>query len=414
MNYLKRSGNKYFVSWKVELSTYILGAIFILLLLYSYFVYILPVQIGSDLTGAFDAYSYANALQYTDDYVLDTQRFLFLYPQKIVAYINPHLIAIIIHGLAILPSYIWLKRHGEEKILRILLFASAFPESLLFLSSVNKEGIGICVLWSSIVAICAYRNKRFDFFLYFALSIILAEISRPMYGIAVGCILFAAIIPQIRSGLRHALLMLMMIGACLLFWAITFGPLNPILSEKFNAARAFVEWYNYIMPSPGSGIKAHILNLLYDKIISSEFSPSLILLAIIFIIFKALVYAFAIPTTFPYGASLASQTWTITLMISMTLTTLLLISAWISGRKQKVVGDVRYESIKLFSILFMLLIACSTIVFHFRYRVPAELSLIVWLLYKKSDSMRLKLFNKILVLSFATPISGFLIAMAHL
>jgi len=48
----------------------------------------------------------------------------------------------------------------------------------------------------------------------------------------------------------------------------------------------------------------------------------------------------------------------------------------------------------------------------FRYRAPAELSLIIWLLYKKSDGMHLK-FNEIFLLSFAIPISGFLIAMAH-
>lgn len=354
------------------------GILLMVSLAFCVLVYVIPAISGQSIDGAYDAFAYAANMSENPIFARELQPFLNIYPSWSGTVLFFY--ALLLHMILAMPALISLRALLGRGGVTIVLAAMMIPESTMFLGSISKEGLGIVAV---IVALAGQtlviRRRVGRGVLMCAYSILIAEVSRPFYGIPFGAALIIGFLPAIRPSTRLRIYFLLLVGLIIGLWAILLGPFASEFTEKYLAAKQFLDWFEEEMGSD-SPVKATIRQFFALAFGSNEPSLILILLISFAAIAKALVYVLAIPLVAPANFSnMPAQTWALTWQVAATVSSIAMATGLARVRKINLGKESKCRL--LFGVMLMLAISVSTAIFHVRYRVPAVVVILaaIWL-----------------------------------
>lgn len=350
------------------------------LLLEAVLVYWLP-RTSLSIEGAFDAYDYAALVASDDTAILESQPFLAIY-FSVRKWLTPEMFAPFLHLSLILPALFLLTKNpcGRELIIPVTT-ALAFPEFLLFLGSVSKEGLAIAGMVWCIVAFAMHRTGK-PIAMLFALgvAILIFEYSRPYFPIVPAGALLIAIFLNVRTQIKLLLITSAIIVSSIIYFTLgdVFGATVVDINEKINANVQFLTWFETNMESD-SAIKNYVRKLLSITLFQDEPHWSIFFLGPFFLLLKATVYTFAIPLISPPAFKYsAAYIWALLWQVAASATSLFVLYFVVKHLPRALrQGSQNDRLLILFAVSFAIAIAASTLIFHVRYRAPAEFLLLV-------------------------------------
>ncbi len=378
------------------------GIIVASLLITSFLVYIFPVWIDLDTTGAFDAYAYVSYLNENPVDAREIQRFLWLYPPNVMPSWALNIYAVILHLVLAIPVYIAACTLGNKWNVKAALIAILSFESLLFIATASKEGLGLLGVFSAICFHLSLDERRYKAAFFLAIySVFLGELSRPKFGLIIAACLWLSLIPYASLKWRRMFLLLIVAFASLMVWSILRGPFAESFAERYAVGRNFLEWFEVEMPSE-SGLKAEVRGFFSIIFASEEPTLSFVLIAFALSVAKALVYLFALPIiALPTFPNLPAQTWALTWQLATTASVVLLagglVNVW-RGRTSRI--HKVHAALMTFSVVLLYALALSTFIFHVRYRAPAIVSMLSVLIMIGAVRVRHIAFSVIFIFCF--------------
>lgn len=367
--YTPRRG--FLTSWFIAL----LSLIF-LALLYTIIVYVLPIKIDPNLDNSFDAFSYAYAINDDPSLAQEQQRFLILYPYLSVEWL--FLYAPLLNFAFLTPSLFLMRKYVGRQSFYILLACLALPESLIFVSGISKEGLGIAAAISVSVGLTllAQGEKRVTGILMCILGVIIAELSRPFFGAVFVFAVLLGALPLSSGFSRKLVLLLGFIFIGFLFWASLLGPFSNDFTLAYQSAREFVNWFESEMGSD-SFLKSAMRQFFSAAFASNEPTLSTILLILFAGLFKTIVYLFAVPLISPPNfTTMPAQVWAVTWQVAVSLSSLFTgMGIWRLRIKTALTLEDKCRLSFAFGLIFI--IAISTAIFHVRYRAPGVIVLLL-------------------------------------
>jgi MFS family permease len=353
----------------------------LVLLIYTYAitVYIIPIIVNQEIEGSFDAFGYAKGMVENAEHMRELQQFLNIYPEwsEIALFIY----APLLHLFLILPVIFILKNTIGRKGLVIIISAVAIPESLIFFSAVSKEGLGIVAVLAAVGGIIEInQNKKFWGSFLCIYAILIAEISRPLFGIVFSFSIIVGLIPVLKPNIRLILYIISALVLILSLWLILVGTYSEIFTEKYQSVKQFLDWFETDLKS-----ESFFKNLM-RKFFAVAFEPNEPLLFTIFIIivfafFKTIIYLLAIPLiSLPNFANMPAQTWALTWQVATSISSILMVIGLFSLRKYELSKESK--SLLVFGFCLAFMIAISTAIFHVRYRAPSVIAILlaIWLI----------------------------------
>jgi hypothetical protein len=353
----------------------------LLILSFSYCVavYVLPTLSHQEIEGSYDAFSYAANLNSDPIFARELQPFLIAYPGGWNAAFTPFF-ALTLHFILLVPPAIAFASLFESPELAALFAALAIPESAMFLGSISKEGLGLIAVASAIAAqAMIIRGRGIGGVVMAIYAVGIAEFSRPFYGVPFGTALLIGFLPACRPVVRRRIYFSIAVLLAFVTWALLYGPFASSFTEKYQAAKAFLDWFEQEMQSD-SPIKAATRELFSLVFASDEPSLMLIILVLASAVGKAIVYIIAIPLVAPANfMTMPAQTWALTWQVASSLSSLAVIGGlW---RVRHTPLDVESKCRLVFGFVLLLVISVSTAIFHVRYRAPAVVAILaaVWM-----------------------------------
>ena len=378
------------------------GVIIASLLITSFLVYIFPVWIDFDTTGAFDAYAYVSYLNENPVDAREIQRFLWLYPPNVMPSWALNIYAVLLHLVLAVPVYIVACTLENKWNVKAALIAILSFESLLFIATASKEGLGLLGVFSAICFHLLINERRYKAAFFLAIySVLLSELSRPKFGLIIAACLLLSLIPYSSLKWRRLFLFLIFIFASLVVWSILRGPFAESFAERYAVGRNFLEWFEVEMPSE-SGLKAEVRGFFSIIFAPEEPTLSFVLIAFALSVAKALVYLFALPIiALPTFPNLPAQTWALTWQLATTASVFLLFGGLVNvwrGRANKI--HKMHAALLTFSVVLLYALALSTFIFHVRYRAPAIVSLLAVLIMIGAVRVRHVAFSVVFIFCF--------------
>lgn len=341
-------------------------------------VYVIPQLSGQSIEGAYDAFAYAEILTTDPSLAREMQPFLNLYPDWSGA--SLFFYALLLHAFLLVPALNSLRFSLGRGGLAIVLAAISVPESAMFLGSISKEGLGIVAVVAAMAGqTLILRGNLWRGTGLCSYAVLIAEMSRPFYGFPFGTALLIGFIPALPKAGRQLVYASLMIALFIGAWAILYGPFAAAFTEKYQAAKLFLDWFEEEMGSD-SAVKAAIRQ--FFALAFSNDQPSFILLLMICLaaIGKAAVYILAIPSIAPAGfTNMPAQAWALTWQAAASMSSIAVVVGFFGIRKRAL--DTHSKCRLWFGLTLLLMISISTAIFHVRYRAPAVVVLLatVWL-----------------------------------
>ena len=375
-------------SWRSSV-TLAFACFFLVVLLYSLLVYVVPTLSGQDIAESFDAFSYAEWLQEDPEFIKERQPFLTAYPASLAATLLPIYAAILHFSLLAVPLVI-LCKHLKRHEMFIFFAALSIPESAIFLGAVSKEGLSIVAVIAALAGQKLFFEKKIaQSILLTACAIGIAAFSRPGFGYLFLVAVLGGYYPSLTKRNKAVIRWLVMFSVVMLIWIILYGPLKEQASEAYTNGKEFIEWFEVNLSNDDSAFKSSVrgifaLVFLYDQ-------PSLIFLSIAVIsgFMKAVVYFLAIPAiAFPSFTKMPSLTWALTWQFAVSTSSIVLVyNTWTIFKMRRQL-TVENRCRLWFGYIFFFLLAISTFIFHVRYRAPAVVAILIacWMARGKGAS----------------------------
>jgi len=338
-------------------------------------VYWLPRVAPVSSDGAFDAFGYAEAVVHGDWTILETQPFLNPY-FFVREWIAPEFFAPLLHFALMLPALLLLVRYGREFVVPVIA-ALAFPEFLLFLGGTSKEGLAIAGMVWVILAFAIYRTGiRTGALTSFLVAGFIFELSRPFFWVLPLGALIVAFFLIASKKTKLLIIAMCIMAAPLAYLSGDFSSIASAVTEQIDAGIEFLTWFEANMSSD-SAIKDYVRKALSLGLVESDWKIAFF--ATFLILAKAALYTFAIPliSPQPYEYSMAFA-WAFLWQIAVSLTSLFVLYFCVKHLPRKLREGTKEERLMiLFALFFAMAIAASTLIFHVRYRAPAEFLLVV-------------------------------------
>lgn len=329
---------------------------------------------------AFDGFLYAQYVLDGQHNILDAQPFLTTY-FEVRQQVDPEFFAPLLHLSMVVPALLLLAsfERGREILLPTML-ALCLPEFVLFLAGTSKEGPAIAgVVWFA-AAFAVYRAQPWLAAIPALIGALCFEFSRPYFSVVpLGTLAVAWFILAPRREKVIAALSALFIAPLAYWWFDReLLALYMTLEDVVSLHAEFLAWFEENMGSD-SALKDVVRKALSLALLDIG-GWSLLILGPLLLLAKAAIYTFAIPLIAlpPTWQDNAGYVWSLIWQISASVSSVFIIAFVLTKLWPAVKSADRMERIfMLFAVGLSIAIAASTLIFHVRYRAPAELALLV-------------------------------------
>lgn len=384
-----------------------IGAYGVVLLLYVTLVYVAPWQVDQEIFGSFDSHGYAFRLLTDADQVREDQPFLRIYYSGLPSPAIAHYFAAALHTLLISPLFFCVRSSKYDDLRRALFAVVLFPEVLIFLATVSKEGLAVIGALSVALSICFYSdNRKLAGILLLLYGGFLFEISRPGFSLIPGVAFMAAVVlPVSGANNRIRNVGLFLLISVIFATAVIYGPGANIVIEIYERGRDYLLWFEENMGSE-SFLKSAARNFFAMPFASNTPGFATALFVVIASVLKAFVYAFALPVlSLPRFENPVAQVWAMVWQISASISSLFLGLIFFFGAKSRLNRGLAWCRGSSFGVYFMYLIAASTFIFHVRYRAPAISVLLFFIFLYRPIKLELLLIINLIIIAFAASVT---------